>query len=808
MSGFARLICVLLLVLSGALPAAAQSDPTPIDLAQWAAVVTRADTVIQSESATDQVLSNLRAELVDWRGRLSAAQSVNGARIETVQAQIDALGPIPAEGEIEADAIATQRSDLNAQLTDLVTPRQQAEVAQSEASGLIGEIDALLRDRQTRAFFEVGPSPLSPTLMAEAAGKLTDATRVIGQELSSSWANPSDRVLARENRPQVLFLLILAAALILRGRAWMERLALSIYRYAGRGRGVGGFIVSLGQVVAPVLGLVVLNEAAKLTGFFGPHGTTGMASLPLFGVILFGARWLGAKVFPRNDGIRAMFDLDAALRREGRLLAAALGVILALDLALTTVLSIGPNSDTALPMLRFPLFIAIGVVLFFLGRLMLRAATPQGTTRSADDPHTFRAQLAVTLGRALMLLAVVVPVLSATGYGRAANDIGIPTVLTLAMLAFLATLMVVVRDVFELIAGEDKEAGGAMPLTPLLISYAMVIASLPVLALVWGARVADLTEMWARFSDGFALGSTRLTPGDGLTALIVFLLGLGLTRLVQGALRVSVLPRTRIALGGRTAITSGVGYVGIFLAVIVAIMAAGIDLSNLALVAGALSVGIGFGLQNIVSNFVSGIILLIERPISNGDMIKVGDQTGFVREISVRSTRIETFDRTDVIVPNADLISGTVTNLTRGNLMARAILPVGVAYGSDTRRVEAILTEIVENHPMVLQHPPAAILFMDFGASSLDFEIRLIVRDVNYIMQVRSEINHQIAERFAAEGIEIPFPQQDVWLRTARPSDPEAALPTAKPGAAPAGASQLQPDDLPGAAGQPDADAT
>ncbi len=795
-----RLVARLLLILCLAAGAAALPAPgafaqngtaVAIDYDAWEAVAQRAEEALAAGRASTAALEDLRGEIVTWRERLLAAQDVNAARIETLRRQIDALGPVPEEGATEAEEIADRRRSLNEQLAQAQAPVRAAEEAFRRADGIVRQIDALIRLRQTDELLSLGPSPANPALWPGAAQAFAGSVAAMIAEAQNNWASEATRAQFRQSLPQTLLFVLIAGVLVIRGRPTMVMLTQTVLdRSKGRARWLAAFLTSLFQVVLPVLGIWLLSAALISTGMPGLRGQTLLRALPYFGLFVFGARWIGLRLYPLHpDAPRPMAGtFDSA--RVMRFYITALGLLLGGLALLDQLVEFENYSAGTEAVLYFPFYIVLGLVYVQLGWILSRHVTE-------DEDQTFAQRGQRLVGQGLLLLGVLAPLSALIGYRNAAHHMVVPLALSLALLGVLRVLHDIVVELFAVLTRRSNEAASEA-LTPTVISFSLVLASLPLFALIWGARITDLTEIWAMFRDGFVIGDIEISPATFLVFAAVFAILFAATRLFQAALKSTILPKTKIDPGGQNAIVSGIGYAGIGLGAVIAVTTAGIDLSALAFVFGALSVGIGFGLQNIVSNFISGIILLIERPVAEGDWIEVGGHMGTVKDIAVRSTRIETFDRNDVIIPNADFISGAVKNWTRGNHVGRIIVGVRVAHGTDTRRVEKILLDIAMNHPLVALEPEPAVDFLEFGPSSLDFQIRMVLPDINYGFPVRTEIRHQIAERFAAEGIEIPFAQSDIWLRNPEALHTAAAPAEAAPSSAatPDGARKVRGEDL------------
>ena len=719
----------------------------------WNKDAARAEAVLGNAEASDAALEALRSQIVDWRQTFLDAQSQDMARVGILEDQLNALAPVPDSG---ADPLADRRAALSEQLNEARAPLLRAKEAYSRASGLIREIDQIISARRTNALLELGPMPLVPSKWVAAMTEVVGVIAGLADEVSGAINNAASRASFQSNLLNIILQVSLTIAFFF-GASRVSARARNLSQSVVRNPRLAHLVAASVKAAMLVAAFYALGAAVLQTNMFGVRGALVLDAMPIWAGYVIAAIFISDRL---ATGSGSAFELPSDLAEGSIRRTFVLGaLIFVVDHALDHVFVFNEVSGASISVLHF--------VLILLGAYVLSGATVKLRQASESDDAgpdgVFAIRFARLLAQVGRLITYGAPVLGAVGYVTAAYSLVLASLLTLALCSVIVIVQGALVDLYARAIGREREQEDG--LVPILISFVIGFASLPFFALIWGARVSNLSEVWDQIKEGVPVAGTRISPLDFLTFVLIFTIGYMATRLIQSALRGSVLPKTRLDAGAQNAIVSGLGYVGIFIAAMIAISSTGLDLSSLAIVAGALSVGIGFGLQNIVSNFVSGIILLIERPVTKGDWIDVGGTMGYVRDISVRSTRIETFDRSDVIVPNADLVSGKVTNYTRGNTIGRLIVPVGVAYGTDTRRVEGILREIAEAQPMVVLNPGPSVVFQGFGADSMDFEIRAILRDVNFMLSVKSEINHQIAERFVAEGIEIPFAQRDITIK-------------------------------------------
>jgi potassium-dependent mechanosensitive channel len=292
----------------------------------------------------------------------------------------------------------------------------------------------------------------------------------------------------------------------------------------------------------------------------------------------------------------------------------------------------------------------------------------------------------------------------------------------------------------------------------------ILVVLLPLLG-PWGLFAADFFGVVRDAALGFRIGDVTISVTAILTAFVILLAGILATRGAQRWLNTRFLPRTTLEPSLQNSVSTIFGYVGVIAVLLLALAQMGLDFQKITIVAGALSIGIGFGLQSVVSNFVSGLILLAERPIRVGDIINVKGEEGRVQRIHVRATEIETGDNASVIIPNSELITGVVKNWTHANTFSRIVVKVGVGYDSDVNKVRDILLELAKGHPKLMQSPAPVAFITGFADSAINFELGGVVRNIGEGASVKSDLYFSILERFRAEGISIPFPQREIAVR-------------------------------------------
>lgn len=761
-------------------PEAIVADPGVLafseKLDKWRAKIEAAEREIADSSTTDEDLRTIPDELEGLRQTIVDRRAKLRPNLEDRRERLAKLGPAPEDGAPpESDEIAKQRKQLEDEVADLDGKLKQADVLFVRAGQVIDQANEARRDRFTDSLFRPVPNLYSSILPT--------ALETLPQQFVRIFAESEERIAEAWSKGVLVFGLLVFAPF---GAAYatsrfVRRLAPSAVE-AGQpaslqDRGIA-VIKALLRTCLPIFaGLAAFGLIAVSAGLAGP---TLDAFLPQ---ALFAIAWaallasLVRETLVPEGGVQRIVPATDAVAWKVAVLLWALIAVWLLD-KLFVLKDLIVFTPYQVSVFRSTLFAALcGLLLASV--LWTIHKGPQIRQAALSGWRGWLFSLAAVLTGAILLAMLL-------GYASLAQFIGTHAVSTAGVVWIMYLLHLGAESIssVSVISGqaidddseEDEDMGAPSLLTmriiaSLFLDIAILAVGITILLLLWRFDWVEVHSWIKAAFFGFQFGPIRISLQSLLIALGVFALGLALTRFVQRWVTGRVFAGRRSESGLHESIRIGIGYLGFVLAALAGISYLGVDFSNLAIIAGALSVGIGFGLQSIFNNFVSGLILLAERPIKIGDYIRVGDQEGTVKKISVRSTEIETIHRQSVIVPNATLITDPVVNWMHLDKSCRLDLPVGVDYGTDMELLSSTLLQVARSHRGVLKHPPPVVHFAGFGDSSLDFELRVFLRDVRERITTSSALRFAILAALRDANITIPFPQRDVHVRGGSPED-------------------------------------
>lgn len=728
---------------------------------------------VEANKSDDAALVDIKVKADEIIRQLLKISVELRPRFNDVKARLAQLGEKPAEGEpAEAPAVTEERTRLNAARLEINTLTGRAEDLSIRASNLSDSITDLRRELFTDRLFEhteISGDVVDDALNAFSA-EFNDFQRTVSSWFSFIWKYKRVPLGTAVTLSLAMALVLLAGEYRLFGSLIRRDPTVSKPAYMSR------FSVAFWSTILPALALAafLVSSFFFLDTFNVLRPDIAPIAAALFGfagLVFFVAMLARAVLAPKAPSWRLVRLSDKGAR-DLNFAVLSMAVVNGSDYVLGAISETLSSPVVLTVMKSFLSSVVVGlivVVVSFLRPMVAQSGDPSERGRAWPK--------AVALP--LRIIGIGLILLSAIGYVGLSRFLATQMVLTGAV---VATMYIGILSGKAISApnqfGETRvgrylqqrfalkpvgldQAGIAAGL--LIYMFALSIG-LPLILISWGFQPRDLQIWLVNIFTEINIGSIRISIFGILGGVLLFALGLVATRWLQKWLDGNVMARSQVDAGVRNSIKTGVGYLGTGLAGLIGISAAGIDLSSLALVAGALSLGIGFGLQNIVSNFVSGLILLAERPFKVGDWVATGTTEGFVRRISVRATEIETFQRQSIIVPNSELINAPVGNWTHRNKLGRIEIPVSVSYEADPRRVMDLLMEIALAHPGLLRNPEPVVMFNGFGASSLDFELRGFIGDVLGGLPIKNELRVTILERFRAEKIQMPYPHQEVHL--------------------------------------------
>jgi potassium-dependent mechanosensitive channel len=721
------------------------------------------------EKAID-ALEDVRPALREFVGQLSP-------KLKEAQAKLEKLGPAPKEGKTESDQLAGERKTLSDEVAAYDGLIKRAEVLFVQAGQLISDHNSQRRKQFLSDLLRRSTGIVDRNFFSNLNNSIA-----IRSALATAMARERLTKFV-EQWPALVVVVSLALIVFFLGR----RLGRLLFRVEGlrhpesmvhptraeRSALVLRRVLSVvGPAVASFLILLFVGHALALIR--DEEFTYFARFIAYASVALFLTTSIHFSLKPPRE-IERLIAIDSRSATAFQVLAAAYILVWLGDQGLS-LLDQFFQTPFLLVVLRISI-VSILYALLLLGliavRIRRKGAHPS-TRRTNGWPNSWFALVA--------LVAALILGTSLLGYVSLARFIGSQLVAT-GGLILLVTLMHLTAEFVsspKSESGDDEEPtmlGATMGVAVGIgLDALILLIGLPLLLLQWGFDWTEVRTWISSAIFGFQIGQLRISLLQIFVAILLFLAGLLITRLIRNMFVRRTEQMFASSTGARDSIAAVLGYTGTIVSLITALTYIGIDLANLALIAGALSVGIGFGLQSIVNNFVSGLILLAERPVKVGDWIVVGDKQGRVQKISVRSTQIRMFDRATLVLPNADLITNQVINWDLGDSVGRVSISVGVSYDSDPRQVIKILLDIGKSHRGVLVYDRSPrVMFEAFGDSSLNFVLHVHLRNIKDFLDVQTDLRVAIVEAFREAKIEIPYPQRDLHLRSSNVEWPSNA---------------------------------
>jgi small-conductance mechanosensitive channel len=749
--------------------------------------IDRISAALQQQELTDKTLDTYRSTADQIKAKADAVVTGQTPDLDAANARLKQLGPAPTAvaGEpapIESDAVKQERDAQSKAIAQIEGVIKQAKLVSLEADEVVKTISNRRRTRFAETLTERTRSILDPNLWVEASAGIPTFLFAF-EYLVSDWIG---LVTAHGGEAAIAFVSVLAAILLIIILPLRRRLFRLVSRdeateHPAKLRRIAAAAgVAAIQVGAPSIGLLSLFLALQALDL--SRDLTDQALLIFIEAIALGNAVYGLAIAILAPGkpqwrlVEIPENAAIVLRR----LFAGLGIATGIGVFITRMLDI-ISTSISLVFASSGLFAVIDAMFFvFVTHIISRAFVEHHNHKveSSGEPHSISVIWRWILPLA-WLAAVICLSAAVFGYIALARFLGQELIWFGVVLATLFVSLQLIDEAVS-VSFSPEHTFGIMLSREMAFSNStvqqigVVLSGLGRLLAIfiafyfvrppWADNSTDvLASMGAAFF-GIKIGNFTFSPAAVVLGVLSFAIGVAITRGVQRWLDNRFLPHTRLDLGLKNSISTGFGYLGYVIAAVLAFSAVGIGLENVALVAGALSVGIGFGLQSIVNNFVSGLILLAERPIKSGDLVEIGAEKGYVRKINVRSTEIETFDRASLIVPNSTLISGLVKNWMHRDPSGRCLITIGVSYESDLELVREILLSAAKAHRLVQTFPGPAVLLSEFGPKAIDFQLVCTVANVNDTWNVQSDLRLAILKRLQKEGVDIPAAQRDVRI--------------------------------------------